>query len=208
MRYCINIIKSNRELYTLSNNFFKIFLIVLLSFILLFSISCNNTYNASSVSAKVGDARFSGILKRISFEGKGWEDQPIDSWVNANSFELEIKDNKVSCAYIKQEQLVCPDYANPNVVEASQKTQEKGETRHYDNGRLIYYETYTITYTAYIKITFDNTDNPTTAKVEYRFKYYCPRSSKYFSDTITAIYEGTLNYDDSRKDIPPIVDFF
>ena len=52
MRYCINInqiksnqIKSNRELYTLTNNFLKIFLIALLSFIALFFVSCNeNVY--------------------------------------------------------------------------------------------------------------------------------------------------------------------
>ena len=102
--------------------------------------------------------------------------------MQTGDFGLLISDNKVSCPYITQEQLLCPDSSKPNVVEASQETVVSEGTES---------ET---TYTAYIKITLDNAANPTTATVEYQLKFYCPAyAAAGMSDTFTAKYEGTLN---------------
>ena len=82
------------------------------------------------------------------------------------------------------------------MVEASQKSQDAGI------GNT----------TAYIKITLDDKDNPTSAKVEYRLKcyyYYSSSRNEIYKIDYTAIYEGTLYYDDLIKDITPqIPDFF
>ena len=99
--------------------------------------------------------------------------------METGNFGLLISDNKVSCPYIMQEQLLCLDSSKPNVVEASQETVgEDGST-----------------YTAYIKITLDDAANPTTATVEYNFKLYSPgyAANPAYSDTVVAKYEGTLN---------------
>ena len=99
--------------------------------------------------------------------------------MQTGDFGLLISDNKVSCPYITQEQLLCPDSSKPNVVEASQETVLEDRT----------------TYTVYIKITLDNAANPTTATVEYNFKLYSPgyAANPAYSDTVVAKYEGTLN---------------
>ena len=138
---------------------------------------------ASGSPATVGNAEFSGTLNNASLVGNGWTKDTVDNMVmQTGDFGLLISDNKVSCAYITQEQLLCPDSSKPNVVEASQETVLSAGTES---------ET---TFTAYIKITLDNADNPTTATVEYYFKLYSPEySGSGMSDTVVAKYEGTLN---------------
>ncbi len=137
---------------------------------------------ATGSPATVGNAEFEGTLNNISLTGKGWTKEQVDMLVNANPFTLVIEDNKVGCSYIMQKQLLCPDSSNPNVVEASHEEEVAEE----GGGKSIF--------TAYIKITLDDTNNPTTATVEYHFKLY---SSEYSypgrSDTVIARYEGTLN---------------
>ena len=103
--------------------------------------------------------------------------------VNPNPFTLVIEDNKVGCSYITQKQLRYINSSNPNVVEADSTTVADEGTES---------ET---TYTAYIKITLDDANNPTTAEVEYHLKFYCPAyaANPGYSDTFIAVYEGTLN---------------
>ena len=84
---------------------------------------------------------------------------------------------------MRGEQLLCPNSSNPNIIEVSKETVlEEGTDS----------ET---TYTEYIKITLDDANNPTTAGVEYHFKLYVPAYAAYpgYSDTVVAIYQGTLN---------------
>ena len=99
--------------------------------------------------------------------------------MQTGDFGLYILDNKVSCAYITQEQLLCPDSSKPNVVETSKEEVLEDGT----------------TYTISIKITLDDAANPTTATVEYTFKLYSPAyaANPAYSDTVVAKYEGTLN---------------
>ena len=135
---------------------------------------------ASGSPATVGNAEFSGTLNNTSLVGNGWTKEQVDNMVmQTGDFGLYILDNKVSCAYITQEQLLCPDSSKSNVVEASQETVLEDGT----------------TYTAYIKITLDDAANPTTTTVEYNFKLYSPAyaANPAMSDTVTAKYEGTLN---------------
>ena len=138
---------------------------------------------AKGSPATVGNAEFEGAINNISLTGEGWTKEQVDMLVNANPFSLGIQYSKVGCSYIIQKQLLCPDSSNPNVVEASHEEEVAEE----GGGKSIF--------TAYIKITLDNANNPTTATVEYHFKLY---SSAYaadpgHSDTVIAIYEGTLN---------------
>ena len=94
-------------------------------------------------------------------------------------FALSILDNKVYAGTTMRGELLCPDSSKPNVVEASGKTVLEEGTES---------ET---TYTEYIKITLDNAANPTTAKVDYQLKFYCPAyAASGMSDTFTAKYEG------------------
>ena len=102
--------------------------------------------------------------------------------VNPNPFTLVIEDNKVGCSYITQKQLRYINSSNPNVVEADSTTVADEGTES---------ET---TYTAYIKITLDDANNPTTATVEYRLDFNCPAyAAAGMSATFTAIYGGTLD---------------
>ena len=49
------------------------------------------------------------------------------------------------------------------------------------------------TFTAYIKITLDDANNPTTAEVEYHFDWNCPENADVSLPTNNmAIYKGTL----------------
>ena len=179
--------KAKRELQTLTNNSLKTFLITLLSLTLLFSISCSNVYKVSDdgngdlptakgTPATVGNAEFSGALNNISISGAGWTKEQVDAMVMADSFSLAIEGNNAGCSHITPpKQLLCPDSSKPNVVETSaEEVAEDGST-----------------FTAYIKITLDNADNPTTATVEYYFKLYSPGySGSGMSDTVVAKYEG------------------
>ena len=138
---------------------------------------------AKGSPATVGNAEFEGTLNNISLTGEGWTKEQVDMLVNANPFTLVIEDNKVGCSYITPpKQLLCPDSSNPNIVEASQEEEIAEE----GGGKSIF--------SAYIKITLDNANTPTTATVEYHFKLY---SSEYSypgrSDTVIAKYEGSLN---------------
>ena len=104
--------------------------------------------------------------------------------VNPNPFTLVIEDNKVGCSYITQKQLRYINSSNPNVVEADSTTVADEGTES---------ET---TYTAYIKITLDDANNPTTATVEYRLDFNSPAyaaAGAGMSATFTAIYGGSLN---------------
>ncbi len=172
----------------------KTILIAVLSFMLLFSVSCKNEDKtgggngggsggsiptASGSPATVGNAEFSGTLNNISISGDGWTKEQVDALVMADNFSLLIEGNNAGCSYITPpKQLLCPDSSNPNVVETSaEEVLEDGST-----------------FAAYIKITLDNAANPTTATVEYHFKLYSPAySGSGMSDTVVAVYEGTLN---------------
>ena len=177
--------KAKRELRALTNNYFKTFLITLLSLTLLFSISCSNegtTGGGGGNPANVGDAEFEGTLNNISLVGEGWTEDKVTPMITP--FALSILDNKVYAGLtMRGQQLLCPDSSNPNVVEASAEQVTGAGTES---------ET---THTEYIKITLDNAANPTTAKVEYHLKFYCPAyaAAPGMSDTFTAKYEGTFN---------------
>ena len=157
--------------------------------------SCANAYKpfdegdgeiptAKGSPATVGNAEFEGTLNNISLTGEGWTKEQVDMLVNANPFTLVIEDNKVGCSYITQKQLRYINSSNPNVVEADSTTVADEGTES---------ET---TYTAYIKITLDDANNPTTATVEYRLDFNCPAyaaAGAGMSATFTAIYGGTLD---------------
>ena len=171
----------------------KTILIAVLSFMLLFSVSCKNEDKtgggdgggsiptASGSPANVGDAEFEGTLNNISLVGGGWTEEQVNNMIYP--FALSILDNKVYAGLtMSGQQLLCPDSSNPNVVEASAEQVSGAGTES---------ET---THTEYIKITLDNAANPTTAKVEYHLKFYCPAyAASGMSDTFTAKYEGTFN---------------
>ena len=173
----------------------KTILIAVLSFMLLFSVSCKNEDKtgggdgggsiptASGSPANVGNAEFEGTLNNISLVGEGWTEDKVTPMITP--FALSILDNKVYAGLTMNsgQQLLCPDSSNPNVVEASAEQVTGAGTES---------ET---THTEYIKITLDNAANPTTAKVEYHLKFYCPAyaAAPGMSDTFTAKYEGTFN---------------
>ena len=88
--------KAKRELRALTNNYFKTFLITLLSLTLLFSISCSNkgtTGGGGGNPANVGDAEFEGTLNNISLVGEGWTEEQVNNMISP--FSLSILDNKV-----------------------------------------------------------------------------------------------------------------
>ena len=159
--------------------------------------SCANAYKpfdegdeeiptAKGSPATVADAQFSGplTLKENSLKGNGWTQEQVEGLVTVNPFELIIQDSKLYLgATMRGEQLLCPDSSNPNIIELSKKT-VLGEGTEDET-----------TYTEYVKITLDDANNPTTAEVEYHFKLYSPAyaADPRYSDTVTAIYEGTLN---------------
>ena len=184
--------KSIKEIFKMQNlKNKKIFTYMVVgALVIALSISCKNEDKtgggsiptiptASGSPATVGNAEFSGTLNNISIYGNGWTKEQVDALVMANNFSLGIENNKAGCSYITPpKQLLCPDSSNPNVVETSaEEVAEDGST-----------------FAAYIKITLDNAANPTTATVEYHFKLYSPEySGSGMSDTVVAVYEGTLN---------------
>ena len=86
----------------------KTILIAVLSFMLLFSVSCKNEDKtgggngggsggsiptASGSPATVGNAEFEGTLNNISLVGEGWTEEQVNNIIS--SFSLSILDNKV-----------------------------------------------------------------------------------------------------------------
>ena len=83
----------------------KTILIAVLSFMLLFSVSCKNEDKtgggdgggsiptASGSPANVGDAEFEGTLNNISLVGGGWTEEQVNNMIYP--FALSILDNKV-----------------------------------------------------------------------------------------------------------------
>ena len=140
---------------------------------------------AKGSPANVADAQFSGplTLKENSLKGKGWTQEQVEGLVTVNPFLLDIQNSKLTLgATMRGEQLLCPNSSNPNIIELSKETVlDEGTDSE-------------ATWTEYIKITLDDANNPTTAGVEYHFKLYVPLyGAAGISDTVTAIYEGTLN---------------
>ena len=147
----------------------KQIIIMLLSFIILFSISCKNddkTGNggggslniptASGNPATVGDATFTGTLTRTALKGISEteaESGTAPATLTApDSFQLEIKSSKVNAGIIGTLQGIQLLTSGDNkVVEASGELNEEG-----------------IISKEYIKITLDNASAPTTAQVEYQ----------------------------------------
>ena len=143
-----------------------------------------NIPTATGSPATVANAEFSGPLENTSLTGKGWTKEQVENMVTVNPFQLSIQDSKLYLgATMRGEQLLCPNSSNPNIIEVSKET-VLGEGTDDET-----------TYTEYIKITLDDANNPTTAGVEYHFKLYAPAYAAYpgYSDTVAAIYQGTLN---------------
>ena len=171
----------------------KQIIIMLLSFIILFAISCKNDDKtgggsggggslniptASGNNATVGNAEFTGDIKCKYLNGNGWTEEAVNNMITP--FTLEISGNKVYMGLTMKsgKQLLCPDSSNPNVVEADGKLEQDGTT-----------------WQEYIKITLDNANNPATATIIYWFGMYIPAYAENpsMSDTVVARYEGTLN---------------
>ena len=151
----------------------KQIIIMLLSFIILFAISCKNddkTGNggggslniptASGNAAIVGDATFTGTLNRTALNGISETDAesgtaPATLRVapdSADNFQLEIAGNRVNSGILGAlagAQLLTS--GDNKVVEASGEYSDSG-----------------MTMKEYIKITLDNASAPTTAQVEYQ----------------------------------------
>ena len=165
----------------------KQIIIMLLSFIILFAISCKNddkTGNggggslniptASGNPATVGNAKFTGTLTRTALNLKGISESEAESIAPATfkvaldgDSELIIAGNKVSFRSLGEAQLFTS--GDNKVVEASVEYSDAGMTAK-----------------EYIKITLDNASTPTTAQVEYQTG---------FSDkgiVVTATYTGNL----------------
>ena len=151
----------------------KQIIIMLLSFIILFAISCKNddkTGNggggslniptASGNAATVGDVIFTGTLTRTALNGISETDAesgtaPATLRVapdSADNFGLEIAGNRVNSGILGAlagAQLLTS--GDNKVVEASGEYSSEG-----------------MTIKEYIKITLDNASTPTTAQVEYQ----------------------------------------
>ena len=142
-----------------------------------------NIPTATGSPATVANAEFSGPLENTSLTGEGWTQEQIEGLAPVNPFLLSIQDSKLYLgATMRGEQLLCPNSSNPNIIEVSKET-VLGEGTDSET-----------TYTEYIKITLDDANNPTTAGVEYHFKLYVPAYAyPGHSDTVVAIYQGTLN---------------
>ena len=160
---------------------------MLLSFIILFAISCKNDDKtgseggissiptASGSSATVGDAIFTGTLTRTALTLKGISESEAEQGIAPATFKvapdgdfgLIIADSKVSFRSLEKAQLFTS--GDNKVVEASVEYSDAGTT-----------------VKEYIKITLDNASTPTTAQVEYQTG---------FSDkgiVVTATYTGNL----------------
>ncbi|TXJ41169.1 hypothetical protein [Brachyspira aalborgi] len=140
----------------------KQIIIMLLSFIILFSISCknddktgseggiSNIPTASGNAATVGNATFTGTLTRTALNGPSEIGLPDTYRVGPNGdSELIIAGNKVSFMSLGEAQLFTS--GDNKVVEASVEYSDAGMT-----GK------------EYIKITLDNASAPTKAQVEYQ----------------------------------------
>ena len=128
----------------------KQIIIMLLSFIILFSISCKNNDKTGSIPASVGDATFIGTLNRTALNGPSEIGLPDTYRVGPNGdSELIIAGNKVSFRSLGETQLFTS--GDNKVVEASVEYSDAGMT-----GK------------EYIKITLDNASAPTKAQVEYQ----------------------------------------
>ena len=147
----------------------KQIIIMLLSFIILFAISCKNddkTGSEGGISsiptalgnpATVGNAKFIGTLTRTALNLKGISESEAEEGIAPATFkvaidgdsELIIAGNKVSFRSLGETQLFTS--GDNKVVEASVEYSDAGMT-----GK------------EYIKITLDNASAPTKAQVEYQ----------------------------------------
>ena len=128
----------------------KQIIIMLLSFIILFAISCKNNDKTGSIPASVGDATFIGTLNRTALNGPSEIGLPDTYRVGPNGdSELIIAGNKVSFMSLVEAQLFTS--GDNKVVEASVEYSDAGMTAK-----------------EYIKITLDNASAPTKAQVEYQ----------------------------------------
>ena len=159
----------------------KQIIIILLSFIILFSISCKNddkTGNggggslniptASGNPASVGNVTLKGNLTRTGTTGQG---ELIAPDTTIQNYEVVIKDNKVTAGSVLQILSGKQLFGDGNVVEASGELVEVSEG---------------ITTTEYIKLTLNNAQNPTKADVEYIF------GSRSSVANYTVTYTGTI----------------
>ena len=169
----------------------KTILIAVLSFMLLFSVSCKNEDKtgggsgglniptASGNPATVGNVTFAGTLNRTALSGIS-EDEANSGTAPAtltapDSFQLEIVDSKVNAGILGALQgIQLLSNSDAKVVEASGQGSGDGAT-----------------WAEYIKITLDDATNPTTATVVYQM------GSSAGNITMQATYEGTLNKDTS-----------
>ena len=165
----------------------KQIIIMLLSFIILFTISCKNddkTGSEGGISsiptdsgnpATVGNATFTDTLTRTALNLKGISESEAEEGIAPATFkvaldgdsELIIAGNKVSFRSLGETQLFTS--GDNKVVEASVEYSDAGTT-----------------VKEYIKITLNNASTPTTAQVEYQTG---------FSDkgiVVTATYTGNL----------------
>ena len=166
----------------------KTILIAVLSFMLLFSVSCKNEDKtgggsgglniptASGNPATVGNVVFAGTLNRTALSGIS-EDEANSGTAPAtlDSFQLEIVDSKINGGILGAFQgIQLLSNSDAKVVEASAQVDYDGAT-----------------VAEYIKITLDDATNPTTATVVYQM------GSQAEGMTVQATYEGTLNKDTS-----------
>ena len=161
----------------------KQIIIMLLSFIILFAMSCKNddkTGNggggslniptASGNPASVGNVTLKGNLTRTGTTGQG---ELIAPDTTIQNYEVVIKDNKVTAGSVLQNLSGKQLFGDGNVVAASGELVEVSEG-------------ITTTSREYIKLTLDNAQNPTKAEVEYIFG----SSSSEVNYTVT--YTGTI----------------
>ena len=162
----------------------KQIIIMLLSFIILFAISCKNddkTGNggggslniptASGNPASVGNVTLKGNLTRTGTTGQGELIAPDTTYPN---FQVVIANNKATAqtllgALASGKQL----FGDGNIVAASGELVEVSEG-------------ITTTSREYIKLTLDNAQNPTKAEVEYIF------GSSNSEVNYTVTYTGTI----------------
>ena len=161
----------------------KQIIIMLLSFIILFAISCKNddkTGNggggslniptASGNPASVGNVTLKGNLTRTGTTGQG---ELIAPDTTIQNHEVVIKDNKVTAGSVLQILSGKQLFGDGNVIEASGELVEVSEG-------------ITTTSREYIKLTLDDAKNPTKAEVEYIF------GSSNSEVNYTVTYTGTI----------------
>ena len=157
----------------------KQIIIMLLSFIILFAISCKNddkTGNggggslniptASGNPASVGNVTLKGNLTRTGTTGQG---ELIAPDTTIQNYEVVIKDNKVTAGSVLQILSGKQLSLNGNIATTEIQLVNAG-----------------ITTTEYIKLTLNNAQNPTKADVEYIF------GSRSSVANYTVTYTGTI----------------